>query len=461
MPETPISSSRLLRRVVSAFSSLLIAYIYGVIANAQDSPLILLAGVLGLVNPVAGIFSSIAIALTLFYLKSFFLLLVLLPSLLMLLGRGIRSWTSAAIIAIAAPMSVLYPKFSPIFLSFALLGSAFEDEIGASLNGILYFFVATSVSSILLPESSILSGLLYLPGGLAESITSSTIAGSIGEFYYKFASELLSNSILIEEFVLLVLSFYIVPIIRQNFGEKYIGLLAPIPIILNSFLINNHVSTGILYEILALTVTMVTVSATMSLKRTAVEERKQFVKEKKKIDELARRAIWHDRSKLVDIVFHDVKEKADTLRRLLTQGLRVLVLAPSLEDELLFVRFSLGSRHIPGNVVLSRRINGYNGIGYVVYIPPLSLRDRKRVFTMLFLSQGINVDELMVELIAENTENYSRSQILTLFRKIMKRLKEGNSISEAILDALGETRPDIKPEFYKMFEQIYEKYPVL
>lgn len=457
-------------RIIGAATATFVPYVYATLFSADFPPVSLVAGLLGFVNPMAGFMTSLLIVMFLLYTSTPFLAFILSPAILSLLAKGIKSWRDAAILAIAVPLSIMFPNYLPVFLAFALASSIFENEVDAFTSGAVYFFLLVILSAILLPSDLVLSNIIYVPGGFMGRLTSATYIGKAGEFYYMFVQRLVSDNLLIEELILVALAFFASTTTRQNLGEKYVGIISPLPIILNSIIVNNMLTATQLFQIMMLTF------STTGLTFAVFLERKNFIKKKarKRIEPKSHYTLSAprrlsggsgSRANTMDIVFSDVSDSMLLLQKFAERGEKVIIIAPSLEDELLFIKHSLKDKKdlytmaIPAHRLKDR--GDSTGIRYVIYIPPLSKDSRLDFLKRLSAHYGVNIDEFLLEVLAENTENFSRTKLLLTINKIREKIKETGDATAAVLEVLSEVYPDISPEFYNMLENYYEQYYII
>ncbi|RLE60772.1 MAG: hypothetical protein DRJ35_02410 [Thermoprotei archaeon] len=457
-------------RIIGTATAIFIPYVYVTLFSTKMSSVPFIAGLLGFVNPMAGFITSLLIVMFLLYTYLPFLAFILSPALLFLLAKGIKSWRNAAILAITVPLSIMFPKFLPVFLAFALASSIFENEIDAFISGIIYFFLLIIISAILLPSDLVLSNIIYVPGGFIDKLTSTTYPGKAGEFYYLFVQRLISDNLLIEELILVVLAFFASSITKQNLGEKYVGIISPLPIILNSFIVNNMLTTTQLFQMMMLTfsttgLTFAVLLKNKSLVKKNIEKRELIKKQYTLLTPRYSMKNVDQTANIVDIVFSDVSDTISLLQKFAEKGEKVIILAPSLEDELLFIKYALKDkkelfiRTIPAHRLKDNKQQ--IGVRYVIYIPPLSKNERLSIFKSLSAYYGVNIDEVLLEILAENTENFSRTRLLLIMNKIRQKIKETRDAITTVLEVLSEVYPDISPEFYEMLEKYYEKYYII
>ncbi len=441
--------------------------LYLALYSSPQSPLVAIPLVLGLAAPVAGVVAAPLTTLLLLYLDTPFIAYALAPPLLLALSRVFSSWRQVLVILLVAPTILLYPGLAPIVLGAAVASFSSEDEIGAPLSGLVATLNLYASAGLLLPGDVVAGGLLLLPGGIVSRLSSATQIGMAGEFYVLLLQKMQSTIALIAGLALLPAASLAATLVRERYGPGEAAVAATALVSLETLLLPEGLGGGLwgLIGFLASCGAIEVAAQRLRAGRGGRGGPPRAIPSPPiapaRDEEVApvRPATPSVERDILEILMYDLRDLAETVKRIAGRGARIIVMGPRLEDEEMFIEYTFAGSP-PPNVVPSHALGPrwYEEVkGYVAYVAPLDPEEVVDIVEAYCRLQGVQLDAAVLGMLRARVKGISRYMVA----RMLEEIKSSGCTPAAVLEGLGVVEQDISPQFFVEFERVQQVLPVL
>ncbi len=444
-------------RVYAAAASYLAFTLACALLGLADRLSVLLA-ILSAASPqLSPLFLSIMLAVSAYAEGKLALLAALAPLLPLIFLKGLQGWHASLGVLLASLLALAGGKFSPVFIGLLHAIASSEEPRHAALSGVVFASTLFLFAALALPAPAWVGGLIKVPGGLAETLSSTPLeAVNAGQVYLKLLEEAARDRSLALSFAVMVASAFATSLLSEEIGAQRSAMLAPL--LLAVMPLTGAAEVETIAWLAGLLVAVAASGAASTL--TSVKPKTV------RLPAVTRRRYGAPLQQS-QLLFRDLLPLADRIREACSSGeyRYLLFLGLSLEDEKSFAELVTG-RECSAKVLLLHSLAPEEALSLdpgetlVVYIPPLTTEEAVRILSSVsgFPVEAIETIGLEALSRLKYLDRSSLGKVASLADSLISR---GYPAKRAFETAILSMAPSYTPELAALIESVLSRYMVI
>jgi len=447
----------LLPRAYAAAASYLAFTLACALLGLADRLSLLLA-VLSAASPqLSPLFFSVMLAVTAYSEGRTALLAALAPLLPLIFLKGLQGWHASLGVLLASLLALVGGRLSPAFVGLLHAVASAEEPRRAVLSGVVFAYTLFLFAALTLPAPAWVGGLVKVPGGLRETLSSTPLeAVNAGQVYLRLLEEAARDQSLALSFALLVVSALAASLLSEETGAQRSAVLAPLLLAVVPLTGAREVGPATWLAGLLTAVAASGAASTLSSVKL------------KPVRLPAAGGRKHEApSQLPLLLFRDLLPLADGIREICSSGKYryLLFLGLSLEDERSFAELVSG-RGCSAKILLLHSLAPEKALSLdpektlVVYIPPLTTGESVELLSRV---SGYPVE--VIESVGPETlgrlKYFDRSSLGRVASLADSLISKGYPAKRAFEAAILSVAPSYTPELAALIESVLSRYVVV